>query len=240
MKKIILFTFLLILIIIGCSDKKHKSKFNQLSSSSFGLKGNIASFSEKRFPAILINDSIHELVKEPSGKIEIHKYFNKENVLLESENYDSDGNLFSVIKFLNDNSHKFYGTKTYDKNKRQISESQVINSTDSSVIIETLNLNQNSTSTSKMTYDKNGLIILNRTIINDTSSFEWQYLRNNEGRILLTRMINKFGSQIDTSVLYAKYLEFDSSGNWSKRIDYNSEKGDEIYVYERKIEYRNE
>ena len=240
MRKSILITFLLTLIIVGCTKKKSSSNFNRITSSSFGLNGNIESFREKRFPAILTNDSIHELKNEPSGKIEIHKYFDKENVLVKSKNYDGNGSLFSVIKFLNDNSNMFYGTKTYDMNNEQISESQVSNSTDSSVTIETLNLSQNSTTISKMTYDKNGLIILNKNIINDTTYFEWGYLRGKEGKIIKTRIISKFGVQIDTSFLFAKYIDFDKSGNWTKRIDYNTEKGDEIYVYEREIEYREE
>jgi hypothetical protein len=218
--------------IISCFNIN--SHFDTFSAESFGIKGEIISFIEKRYPATLENDSIIEKT-DIIGNIEIHKFFNEKNQLVKSIYYDGNGEFYSFTKILIDESGKYIGTETYDSNDKLISEGKTVSSTDTSLVFETKNFPKNTISLSKMTYYENRL---NKTIyseLNDSSSIFWKYYRDSNGLIVKTQMVNWQGSTKDTSYHETKYIEFDNHGNWIKRIDY---KENDVYVYERKIEYR--
>jgi len=234
MKNNIYITTLIVLLLTSCEKK---SNFDNFTARSFGLNGNIEKLSERRYPASFKNDSILE-AEDIAGKIKIHKYFDTQNTLVKTETYDSKGELLSETIVKDNISSKYIGSKTYNINGILTIESSVVESTDTSLVIQDLNINQNSTSLSELIYNKNKLLINTRTHLNDTTFLEWTFFRNKKGEILYTRMIDKFGSMRDTAFLLAKYLEFDSVGNWTKRIDINKDKPDKIYVHERKIVYR--
>ena len=236
MKNNIYITTLIVLLFTSCEKK---SNFDNFTAESLGLIGHIEKLIERRYPASFKNDSLLE-AENNAGKIEIHKYFDIQNTLEKSETYDSKGDLLSETIIKDNIFGKYIGSETYNTNRILTNESSVIKSTDTSFVIQDLNINQNSTSLSELIYNKNKLHIITRRHLNDTTFLEWKYFRNKKGEILRTRMIDKFGSKRDTIFLLAKYLEFDSIGNWTKRIDMTKDKPEEIYVYERKIGYREE
>ncbi|RXQ87402.1 hypothetical protein EO244_16475 [Ancylomarina salipaludis] len=225
---------LILLIFIGCAEK---SNFKALTAQSSDLKGQIKSLTEKRYSAQLIDGTIQEVKEKHTGKIEIKKFFDKENRLEKSKYFGENGNLHSIVKIRVDHSYYYLGSEGFDDTNKLIFEDKVTKSTENSFIVERFNVNSNTLVQSEMVYDKNRLCTLLKTQINDSTSIAWEYKRDESGRILYTNTINKFGQQVDTSLLFAKYLDFDHKGNWTKRIDYKKGQEDKVYVFERIIEY---
>jgi len=232
MKKI-KFLALIIVFITGCSEKFY---FDIPTAESHELKGEISSYIEKRYPAQLINDSII-VQTDNSGKIEIHKFFNLDNELVKSIYYDGNGKFNSMQKVLTNELNKYIGTEAYDSNNTLISKGEIISSTDSTLVIKTINYKDNSTSISEMSYYKDRLSKTIKSQLNDSIFAYWKYFRDSDGLLVKTQLVNQFGSMQNTSFLENKYIEFDKQGNWIKRMDYK-ENEIEVYVYERIIEYR--
>ncbi|NOU59625.1 hypothetical protein [Marinifilum caeruleilacunae] len=234
MKQLTLLFSLILILLMGCTKT---SKFKVLTAESSELKGKIKSLIEKRYSARVVNGTILEINEEGTGKIEIQKFFDNENRLELSKAFDENGKLYSITKVKTDFSKNYTGADTYDNTNKLIYVDKVINSTDSSFVIERTNLTNATKTKSKMVYDRNRLCVLISNQINESTSITWEYDRDETGKLTKTIMINEFGQHIDTTLFSVKYLEFDHKGNWTKRFDLKSGQNEKVYVYERKIKY---
>ena len=237
MKKQIWSLALISLLILGCTSHSSNSKFKALTAKSSNLKEQILSLKEKHYSALLIDGTIQKAHEEKSKTLEFRKFFNRGNILERTDFYVNGNLQTSTITKLNQ-SNIYIRSESFDVNNKLIYVDKVIESTENSYVKKRNHLLHISPSIVVKESYENDLIISKISYVNDSIITKWVFIRDNVGKVLRTNIIHGVGKRNDTTIFIARYLEHDNYGNWIKRIDYNQEKPENIYVYERVIEYR--
>lgn len=227
------------IILIGCSNQTKTSK-QSISLKSYNLKGKVECFSDKKIPSVFI-DQDWELLIDTSklGSISFqNKYFDKNGYLTNLKYYDKDSTLLlnSEIRYFN--SGKYVGSKDFDKNGNQLKTTKIIESSTEFIELETCDFKTGNLVLKSKTEYKNGLPTHQFSENpNQNYSSDYTFTRDKEGNEIEISFLVEFGEQKLENVSHIKYLEFDSIGNWTKRIDYNREKGNECMLTIRRIIY---
>lgn len=227
------------IILIGCSNRMRTSE-QTLSLKSYNLKGKVEYFSDKKIPSVFIDNDWETLIDTTqSGLISIqNKYFNKNGYLTNLKYYDKDSvlSLNSVILF--SNTGKYEGSKDFDKNGKQLKWTKIIESNPELLKIERYDFETGGLISKSKTEYKNTLHVHQSSeFVNQNRKSEYTFKRDKYGNEIEIAFIVEFGDQKIANTSYIKYIEFDSIGNWTKRIDYNREKGNECMLTIRIITY---
>ena len=225
-----------LITLLGCSSKM-KTGEQSLSLKSYNLKGNVEYFSDKKIPSLLTKE--WKTVPDSNGTTSIqNKYFDKNGLLTELEYFDKDSVLMLKSEIIKSKTGKYQGSKDFDKNGNQIKRTKIISSTND--ILETETYDQESgdlISKSKTEYENNLVKKQYSEFVSQGHKSEYVYKRDDEGNEIEISMIIKFGDQKMENKSFVKYMDFDKYGNWTKRIDYNKESGNECLLTIRKIKY---
>ena len=236
MKKTLLF---IILALIGCSNKTKTSEYT-MSLKSYNLKGKVEYFSDKKIPSNFIDKDWKTLIDSAqSSSFSIqNKYFDKSGFLKNMEYYDKDSILLLNIVFLYSKSGKYKGSKEFDKEGNQLKQTKIIESSQDLLKLETYDYDTGDLLSISETEYENGLqIYMSSEFVEQNQKIEYVFKRDTDGNEIEISSTVDFGEQKMENVSYIKYLDFDSIGNWTKRIDHNREKGKECMLTIRRIAY---
>ena len=233
MKQTLLLT---LIILLGCSNKM-KTGEQSLSLKSYNLKGNVEYFSDKKIPSILTDE--WKTVPDSNSSISIqNKYFDKYGFLTELEYFDKDSVLLLKSEINKSKTGKYQGSKDFDKNGNQTKQSKIISSSKDNLETETHDYTSGDLiSKSKTEYENHLVKKQYSEFISQGHKSEYLYKRDDEGNETEISMIVEFGAQKIENKSFVKYVDFDEYGNWTKRIDYNKEIGNECLVTVRRIIY---
>lgn len=233
MKQTLILSFI---ILLGCSSKI-KTGEQSLSLELYNLKGNIEYISDKKIPSVLTKE--WKTVPDSNSSISIqNKYFDKEGLLTEFKYFDKDSLLMLKSEIIKSKTGKYQGSKDFNKNENQTKQTKIILSTRD--ILETETYAQESgnlISKSKTEYENNLVKKQCLEFISQGHKSEYIYKRDNEGNEIEISMIVEFGDQKIENKSFVQYLDFDKYGNWTKRIDYDKESGNECLLTIRIIKY---
>jgi len=227
------------IILIGCSNKMRTSE-QTLSLKSYNLKGKVEYFSDKKIPSVFIDKDWETLIDTTKlGSISIqNKYFDKNGYLTNLKYYDKDSVLLLNSEILYSNSGKYKGSKNFDKDGTQLKRTKVIESTTEFLELETYDFKTGDLLSKSKTEYENGLSVHQSSeYVNQNHKSDYTFKRDKDGNEIEISFVVEFGEQKMESVSYIKYIEFDSIGNWTKRIDYNREKDKECMLTIRRIMY---
>lgn len=225
-----------LIILLGCSNKM-KTGEQFLSLKSYNLKGNVEFFSDKKIPSILTEE--WKTVPYSNSSISIqNKYFDKNGLLTELEYFDKDSVLMLKSEIIKTKTGKYQGSKDFDKNGNQTKLTKIISSTKDNLETETYDQKSGDLiSKSKTEYENNLVKKQYSEFVSQGHKSEYIYKRDDEGNEIEISMIVKFGDKKMENKSFVQYLDFDEYGNWTKRIDYNKESGNECLLTVRKIKY---
>jgi len=206
----------------------------------YNLKGSVEYFSDKKTPSLFI-DKGWEILDDTSqlGSISFqNKYFDKKGYLTNLKYYDKDSALILNSEILYSNSGKYNGSKDFDKKGNPIKITEIIVSTSNFLELETYDFKTRDLMSKSKTEYENGLPTHQSSEnLNQNLKSYYTFKRDKENNEIEISSIMEFGEQKMENVSNIKYLEFDSIGNWTKRIDYNREKGNECMLTIRKLTY---
>ena len=214
-----------------------KTGEQSLSLKSYNLKGNVEYFSDKKIPSILTDE--WKTVPDSNSSISIqNKYFDKYGFLTELEYFDKDSVLLLKSEINKSKTGKYQGSKDFDKNGNQTKQSKIISSSKDNLETETHDYTSGDLiSKSKTEYENHLVKKQYSEFISQGHKSEYLYKRDDEGNETEISMIVEFGAQKIENKSFVKYVDFDEYGNWTKRIDYNKEIGNECLVTVRRIIY---
>ncbi len=230
---------LIVIFIISCSNQLKISE-QKLSLKSYNLKGNVEYFSDKKIPSRLIDNNWKTQIDtlHLTSLSYQNKYFDKNGFLTNIKYYDKDSSLLIDSRILFSKSGNYQGTKDFDKNGEQLTYTKIIDSDTNFLAIEIYDYNSGKLiSRSKTEYENYLVKTQYSESINQRDKSKYIYKRDPKGNEVETLMRIEWGNQKSENISFTQYLDFDESGNWTKRIDYNNEKGDECLVTIRKIKY---
>jgi len=206
----------------------------------YNLKGSVEYFSDKKTHSLFI-DKGWEILDDTSqlGSISFqNKYFDKKGYLTNLKYYDKDSALILNSEILYSNSGKYNGSKDFDKKGTPIKITEIIVSTSNFLELETYDFKTRDLMSKSKTEYENGLPTHQSSEnLNQNLKSYYTFKRDKENNEIEISSIMEFGEQKMENVSNIKYLEFDSIGNWTKRIDYNREKGNECMLTIRKLTY---
>jgi hypothetical protein len=229
-------TLLLFIIFLGCSNKM-KPEEQSLSLKSYNLKGKVEYFSDKKIPSILTEE--WKAVPDTNSTISIqNKYFDRDGFLINLEYYDNDSVLLLKSEINKSKTGKYRGSKSFDKNGNQINQTIIISSSKDNLEAETYDHKTGDLISKSKTEYENYLVKKQYSeSVSPENKSEYIYKRDGEGNEIEISMIIEFGDQKMERIAFVKYLDFDEYGNWTKRIDYNKENGNECLLTIRIIKY---
>jgi hypothetical protein len=204
------------------------------------LKGKVEYFSDKKIPSVFIDKDWETLIDTTqSSLISIqNKYFNKNGYLTNLKYYDKDSILLINSEILFSNTGKYEGSKDLDKDGNQLKWTKIIKSTPEFLKVESYDFKTGDLISKSKTEYKNGLYFRQISeYVNQNRKSDFIIKRDEEGNEIEISFVVEYGEQIIENVTNIKYLEFDSLGNWTKRIEYNREKGKECMLIIRRIQY---
>ena len=207
-------------------------------TKTYGLKGNIVSFSEKSFKAIYDENWNYTIdTIEPYCFI-ANRFFDNTGEITQIEYYNKDSVLQTKVIYEHGNFKKKINSYQFDKNGYKISFTRIVSFEDSTVFVETIDFKTKITTSNSWTkYENNQISWQKSVVIKDSLSSEWVYIRNEKGQEIEIKTKFGFNNQQDYRIVSIKYLEFDNNGNWTKRIEYNPADGNTCMVKIRKIKY---
>ena len=228
--------FLLLIILLGCSSRM-KTGEQSLSLKSYNLKGNVEYISDKKVPSLLTEE--WKTVHDSTNSISIqNKYFDKNGFLTELEYFDKDSVLLMKSEIKKSKTGKYQGSIDFDKNGNQTKQTKIILSTKDILETETHDHKSGDLISKSRTEYGNHLVKKQYSeFVSQGHKSEYIYKRDNEGNEIEISMIVEFSDQKMESKSYVKYVDFDEYGNWTKRIDYNRENGNECLLTIRRIKY---
>lgn len=217
-----------------------KTSEQTLSLRSYNLKGKVEYFSDKKIPSVFIDKGWETLMDTTqSGLISIqNKYFNKNGYLTNLKYYDKDSILLTNSEILFSNKGKYEGSKDFDIDGNQLQWTKIIESTPEFLKVELYDFKTGDLISKSKTEYKNGLYIRQLSeYVNQNRKSDFIIKRDDEGNEIEISFVVEYGEQKVENVSNIKYLEFDSLGNWTKRIEYNRENGKECMLIIRRIQY---
>jgi len=226
------YLIILLILVVGCRPNLNI----ETTPLTYGLKGNIISFSEEKFTAFY-NDKLDFIIDTTNPYyILTNKIFNDKGIISKIEYFDKDSTLLSKVIYQSRNNP--YSIQ-YNKNDFKNSYSRLISFEDSISVIETVDSKTNVVTSKSWTKIQNGRIDWMKSLgLKDSLYSEWNYKRNDKG--LETEIKTKFGydPNQDYRTVKIKYLEFDEVSNWTKRIEFNPDEGNSCMVIIRSIKYK--
>lgn len=225
-----------LIILYGCSNTI-KTGEQSISLRSYNLIGNVQYISDKRIPSVLIEEwnTVPDTISSTSIQ---NKFFDKDGFLTELKYYDKDSVLLLTSEIIKSKTGKYQGSKDFDKNGNQTNQTIIISSTKD--ILETETYGHKSgdlLSKSKTEYENHLVKKQYSEFVNQGHNSVYFYKRNNKGNEIEISMIVEIDDQKMEDISFVEYVSFDEFGNWTKRIDYNNEKGNECLVTIRRIKY---
>lgn len=221
-------TLLSILFIVLCSCRSSED----LISKSYNLKGEVKIISEKTIPSICDSNSVVKLDSSKSRTVGIRNlFFDKDGRILKWEVFKGDSVLTSYHDYLYSESGKFIKLNSY-KNGELDYYVIIRNRTNTSLVTETFDFKTNKLAAVFKIKYSNGLV--SKMKIRDFKNKNHQSMRykfDSLGNEIERARITDYGVKVNIS-----YMEFDSVGNWTKRIEYYDEDKDCDLVV-RRIEY---
>lgn len=214
-----------------------KTGEQSLSLKSYNLKGNVEYISDKKIPSVLTDE--WKTVPDSNSSISIqNKYFDKHGFLTELEYFDKDSVLLLKSEINKSKTGKYQGSKDFDKNGNQTKQTKIISSSKDNLETETYDYKSGDLiSKSKTEYENHLVKKQYSEFVSQRHKSEYIYKRDDEGNEIEISMIVEFGDQKMENKSFVKYMDFDEYGNWTKRIDYNKELGNECLVTVRRIKY---
>lgn len=216
MRKIIYFLFIFVLFCSGVVIKEFPLRTKQ----HFNLTGNVKFMSEKSV-LIHIDTNLNYTIDtmESNGLIK-NCYFNHLGVLESTYYIKNDSIILSKTKYYdNRNGNKIFCIK-YEAKKTI--ESRFISFKDSILILKHYDTSNNKLEYKSWVKEENSQIIwMKSKLFKYKLISEYVYERDQNGNEITIKQ--KFGKDKNQEyyILKIKYLEWDSVGNWTKRIEYN-------------------
>lgn len=213
----VLFLILFVSIISGCRELE----IIPTTTESYNLKGRVKLLSEKTEKIQRSDDFNYSIDTTTPYCVISNKYFNL-NGVLDSIYYFNKDSLFLSKMLNNYHSGKSGVVSTqYDKQGRKKSEMKFISFKDSIVYVEEYEANSNELLSKTWTKKENlKTIWMKSENVKNNINSEWVYERDDTGNE--TEIKTKFGfdKNQDIRIIKIKYLNWDSKGNWTKRIEY--------------------
>lgn len=230
-------TLLLSLMILTACSTRMKTGEQSFTLKSYNLSANVEYISDKKIPSFLTEE--WSTVPDTSRAASIHnKYFDEEGFLTESKYFDKDSLLLLRSEIIKSKTGKYQGSKDFDKNGNLTKQTKIISSTKDNLQTETYDYKTGDLlSRSKTVYDNHLVKKQYSETVSQGHKSEYIYKRDDEGNEIEISMIIEFGDQKMERKSFVKYLDFDEYGNWTKRIDYNRENGNECLLTIRRIKY---
>jgi hypothetical protein len=227
---------LLFLVFLGLSGCKSGDYLISTYKTSYNLKGTVRFVTEKTIPSICDSTCVYQFDSANFSSIRFRNLFFDENgKILKWEYFQRDSILTSNHDFIYSSSGKFKKLDIYHKGKlNEIVKTRKHSKT--SLETETFDYETNKLTTVYQIEYVNGLV--STMTVRDFKNKTFQHLKYKQ---------DYFGNEIEISrksnsneteeITIIKYLEFDSIGNWTKRIEFKPEDTEDCKLVVRRIEY---
>ncbi len=210
-----------------------------VTSESYDLIGKDSSFPEKSLTIRLDKDWNYFIDTTDSYCVISNKFFNHNGVLDSINYFDKDSLLAlkGVYNFTSGN-HGIVSAQ-FDKHGIKTNETRFISFRDSIVYLEDYKANTNelvSKTWAKKANFKN--LWMKLEIVENKLYSEWVYERDVNGFEIVIKKKIGFDKNQDYHIFKIKYLEWDTIGNWTKRIEYDEKEPENGAILKtRYIEY---
>lgn len=208
-----------------------------MTTKSFDLLGKVGFFSEKEIKIHLNKDWNFSIDTINPYCFLSNKFFNSTGVIDSIYYFDKDSMFLSKLLYCNTPNNNEIISTQYDRLGKKTNETKFISFKDSITYVEDYNVNTKEmlSKTWIKTVNFKTIWMKSENVKNKVYS-EWVYERDDNG--IEIRIKTKFGfdKNQDYRILKIKYLEWDSKGNWTKRIEYNENENDCILKI-RQIKY---
>ncbi len=217
-------TLVLLIFLCSCQGWSKNQTFKTTDLNSYGIYGKVKCYTETS-QKVNCKDGwncLHDTTEH--YLITVKRYFGNNGILDSIEYFSENNMLIQTVKYDYNNKNNIILFQ-YDKTGNEIKFSRQISFKDSILKTETIDSKTKKTISVSQTKYKNKLVLWQKSKELQKKLYsEYIYERNEKG--LETQIKTIFGYENDKNENTVKivYLEFDSYGNWIKRIEYNSDK----------------
>ncbi len=227
---------LLFILFLGLSGCKSGDYLIATYKTSYNLKGTVRFVSEKTIPSICDSIWVTQLDSANLNSIRFRNLFFDENGnILKWEYFQRDSILTSNHDFIYSSSGKFKMLNIYNKGKL----SEIVKTrkhSNTSLETETFDYETNKLTNVYQIEYVNGLV--SKMTVRDFNNKTFQILKYKQdylgNEIEISRKTNNTETEEITII---QYLEFDSIGNWTKRIEFKPEETEDCKLVVRRIKY---
>ena len=217
-------TLVLLIFICSCQGWSKNQTYKTIDLNSYGINGKVEYYSETSLK-VTCKDGWNCLPDTSEHySMTVKRYFNDNGILDSIEYFSEDKILIQKTKYDYNNKNNIISFQ-YDKTGSEIKFSRQISLKDSILETETIDSKTKKTISVSQTKYKNKLVLWQKSKELQKKLYsEYIYERDEKGLEIQIKTI--FGSENEKKEKTDKivYLEFDSYGNWIKRIEYNSDK----------------